>query len=147
MTIRAHVHNEAGRHRVVLTTNGADHEIEVPPKPDGRGSSANGGELLFLALATCYCNDVYREAAALGVDVRGVEVEVEGAFGGPGEPATDVIYRARITAAGVPEADVVRLAERTDTVAEVHNTLRAGAAVRLAGVTVDVVEGARLGAG
>ena len=38
-------------------------------------SGVNRGELLFLALATCYCNDLYREAEKLGIDVREVNVE------------------------------------------------------------------------
>lgn len=139
MTVRAHVHNEEGRHRVTLSTNGAEHALPVPPKPSGLGSGTNGGEMLFLAIATCYCNDVYREAAVLGIDVRAVEVEVEGEFGGPGEPARNVTYRARVTAAGAPEADVRRLLEWTDTVAEVQNTLRAGVPVRLDGVEVEIV--------
>ena len=79
MIIRARVHHEAGQHRVVLSTNDATHTLPIPPKPEGRGSGTNGGELLFLALATCFCNDVYREAAREGIDVRSVEVEVEGA--------------------------------------------------------------------
>ena len=93
--------------------------------------------MLFLALATCYCNDVYREAAALGIDVRGVEVE--GEFGGVGEPATRVSYRARATVAGASAEDARRLLERTDKVAEVQNTLRAGVPVRLRTVDVEIV--------
>ncbi|PAP75985.1 OsmC family protein [Rubrivirga marina] len=139
MTVQAHVRNREGRHEVTLRTNDAEHALTIPPKPGGLGSSANGGELLFLALATCYCNDVYREAAALGIDVRGVEVEVEGTFGGVGEPARDVRYRARVSAAGAAEAEVVRLLERTDAVAEVQNTLRTGLPVRLVETAVEIV--------
>lgn len=139
MTIRAQVHNEDGRHRVTLSTNGAEHALPIPPKPRGGGSSVNGGELLFLALATCYCNDVYREAAALGIDVRGVEVEVEGEFGGVGEPATNVRYRARVAVAGTSVEVARHLLQRTDEVAEVQNTLRAGVPVRLSAVEVEIV--------
>jgi organic hydroperoxide reductase OsmC/OhrA len=105
MTIRAQVPNEEGHHRVTVSTNDAAHSLTIPPKPSGFGSSANGGELLFLALATCYCNDVYREAAALGIDVRRVEVEVEGEFGGVGEPATNVSYRAKVAVEIVARSD------------------------------------------
>jgi uncharacterized OsmC-like protein len=42
--------------------------------------------LLFLALATCYCNDIFREAAKQGLKIDGVEVKVEGEFGAEGEP-------------------------------------------------------------
>ncbi len=58
MKIAARVENREGIHHVTLATDGRTHSIEIPPKPTGFGSSANGGELLFLALATCYCNDL-----------------------------------------------------------------------------------------
>jgi len=51
--------------------------------------------LLFLALASCYCNDLYREARRMNIRVESVEVEVQGDFG---EPARNVTYRARVTA-------------------------------------------------
>ena len=62
MRISARVQNSQGQHQVSLATNDTVHSLSIPPKPTGFGSSANGGELLFLALATCYCNDIYREA-------------------------------------------------------------------------------------
>jgi hypothetical protein len=56
---------------------------------DGGGSSANGGELLCLALATCYCNDVYREAKKRGIGenpASAINAEVvEGLFPGDAE--------------------------------------------------------------
>jgi organic hydroperoxide reductase OsmC/OhrA len=65
MKISAKVQNSEGQHHVILRTNDNVHSLTIPPKPAGFGSSANGGELLFLALATCYCNDIYREAAKM----------------------------------------------------------------------------------
>ena len=59
-----------------LTTAGRQHSLEVPSKPDGFGSSVNGGEL-FLALATCYCNDLYREAKKRGIEVETVQVGIQ----------------------------------------------------------------------
>ena len=72
MKISATVQNSAGRHHVTLRTGDAAYNLTIPPKPTGFGSSANGGELLFLALATCYCNDLYREAAKRGLNVQRV---------------------------------------------------------------------------
>ena len=83
----------------------------------------NGGELLFLALATCYCNDIYREAKARGMDVESIEVQVAGRFGARGEPAENITYRASVKAQG-SEREVLDLMRYTDTVAEIHNTLR-----------------------
>ena len=83
----------------------------------------NGGDLLFLALATCYCNDLYREATQRGITVEQVEVEVEGQVGEAGEPATGVTYRARVTA-HASEAEIRDLIQQTDVLAEIQNTLR-----------------------
>ena len=96
----------------------------------GHSSSANGGELLFLALATCYCNDIYREAERQGTHVVSVEVEVDGDFGGVGEPAQNVSYRARVTVQASREA-IQALMKHTDQVAEIQNTLRVGTPVIL----------------
>ena len=135
MKITARVQNAYKYHRATVATDDQERALEIPPKPSGYGSSANGGELLFLALATCYCNDIYREAAARGLEVTAVEVEVNGEFGAPGGPASDVTYRVRVTGKGNP-ADLEALARHTDTVAEIQNTLRGGAAVTLAHVEV-----------
>ncbi|CAG0932965.1 hypothetical protein TFLX_02827 [Thermoflexales bacterium] len=138
MKISAQVQNSEGQHTVSLRTNDNVHSLVIPPKPTGFGSSANGGELLFLALATCYCNDIYREAAKRGLKVEHIEVEVEGEFGAEGEPARNVSYRAKVTAqAG--EAEIRELMSHTDRVAEIQNTLRHGIPVALSGIEVVTV--------
>ena len=135
MKISAQVDNSNGQHRVTLTTNDNAHSIEIPPKSTGFGSSANGGELLFLALASCYCNDIYREAAKRNITVERVEVEVTGDFGAEGEPATNMTYSAKVHAKGT-EAEIRELMAYTDTIAEIQNTLREGASVKLANIEV-----------
>jgi uncharacterized OsmC-like protein len=104
--------------------------MDIAPKASGFGSSVNGGELLFLALATCYCNDIYREAAKRGIEVERVEVDVDGQFGTEGEPATHVAYRARVVA-HADEAEIRELMRQTDTLAEIQNTLRVQTPVTL----------------
>ena len=135
MEIRASVSNAAGQHQATVSTNGTARSLSIPPKPTGQGSSVNGGELLCLALATCYCNDLFREAARENVAIQGIEVEVEAQFGGVGEPARKIRYRATIVADAL-EDEVRRLAERTDRVAEVHNTLRLGMPVELESIVI-----------
>lgn len=131
MKISAQVKSSEGSHEVYLKTNENAHSIEIPPKASGFGSSANGGELLFLALATCYCNDIYREAAKRNIKVRNVQVEVSGDFGEtPGSRAENLSYRAIVEAEG-SEADILDLMRHTDTVAEIQNTLRQATPVRL----------------
>ena len=138
MSISARVQNSECQHHVTLRTNENVHSIVIPPKPTGFGSSANGGELLFLALATCYCNDIYREAAKRELKVEHVEVEVEGDFGAEGEPAQNVTYRAKV-AAQASEAEIRELMNQTDRVAEIQNTLRVETPVLLSGIEVVAV--------
>lgn len=128
MIISAKVVNSPGAHEVTLRSGDQTHSIVIPPKPKGLGSSANGGELLFLALATCYCNDIYREAAKTGIEVQRVEVEVHGEFGAEGEPASNVRYRARVTSSATVD-EIEQLMVSTDKVAEIQNSLRAGTPV------------------
>ncbi|HVF24592.1 MAG TPA: OsmC family protein [Anaerolineales bacterium] len=123
MRVNARVRNSKDDHRVILQTGGNVHSINIPPKAGGFGSSANGGELLLLALATCYCNDIYREAAKRNIKVERVEVEVDGEFEAEGEPAKNVVYRAKV-AAQAREEEIQELMRFTDTVAEIHNTFR-----------------------
>lgn len=85
---------------------------------------------MFLALATCSCNDVYREAGKRGIAVEQVEVEVEGRFGAEGEPATGVTYRATVVA-DADEAEIRELMRRTDAAPEFQNTLRVPTTVTL----------------
>lgn len=123
MKISAFVENSRDNHQVTLRTNDNVHSIVIPPKPTGYGSSANGGELLFLALASCYCNDIYREAAKWNIQVERVEVHVEGEFSAEGEPAKNVTYRAKVFSPA-SEEEIHELMKFTDTVAEIQNTLR-----------------------
>ncbi|RPH60611.1 MAG: OsmC family peroxiredoxin [Acidobacteria bacterium] len=133
MKITARVENAQDQHEVVLATDSVRHTLSIPPKKTGMGSSANGGELLFLALATCYCNDIYREAAKRGIEVKSVEVEVTGEFGTAGEPARDVTYRAKVEARA-SEKEIRDLMTHTDRIAEIQNSLRLGTKVTLAHV-------------
>ena len=123
MKITTKVESSKDNHQVTLQTNDDVHSIVIPPKSTGYGSRANGGELLFLALATCYCNDIYREAAKRNIKVEQVEVEVDGDFGAEGEPAKNVTYRARV-AAQASEQEIQAMMRFVDTVAEIQNTLR-----------------------
>jgi uncharacterized OsmC-like protein len=130
MTITATIANEKQSNEITVSTNNNPKSLLIPAKPDGTGSSVNGGELLFLALATCYCNDVYREAAKMNIAVRSVEVTVSGKFGGVGEPGSDITYSVNIESDASAE-ELSAFIDHVDQIAEVHNTLRKGVAVRL----------------
>jgi uncharacterized OsmC-like protein len=113
-----------------VETDGSGKKISIAPKSNGQGSSVNGGELLFLSIATCFCNDIYREAATRELKIDSVEVSVSGHFGGIGEPCSNIVYRTKILSPEHQEA-INELINHVDKIAEIHNTLRRGVTVRL----------------
>jgi organic hydroperoxide reductase OsmC/OhrA len=128
MEIAAVVRSGPRRHEVTVLTDERPQELAVPPKATGGGSAINGGEFLMLALATCYCNDLYREAARLKLNLDSVEVEATAVFDGVGLAARDIRYRAQVRSPATRE-EIERLLRETDAVAEVHNTVRQGTPV------------------
>ena len=130
MKISAQIDSPAGEHQAIVQTGDQQRSLTIPPKPEGLGSSVNGGELLFLALATCYCNDIYREARKRNIRVQRVGVEVKGEFGAEGEPARNIEYSASVEA-HAPQEEILALMQHTDSVAEIQNTLRTIAGIRL----------------
>ena len=130
MRITAIVTNTATGHDVIVRTGNSAQALSVPPKSVGKGSAVNGGEFLMLALATCYCNDLYREAERLAIPIDGVEVEASAEFPGIGLAATHITYRATVSSPASNSA-VAQLLRETDAVAEIHNTVRSGVPVAL----------------
>jgi uncharacterized OsmC-like protein len=128
MKYSARVQNNSNDHQVTLKIGEKEQSLPIAPRPTG-GSSVSGGELLFLALATCYCNDLYREAAKWGITVQSVEVEVEGNFEAEGKPASNLVYRAKVNADASREK-IRELMLHTDTVVEIQNTLRVGTPIK-----------------
>ena len=130
MKISASINSQLNHHHIRVQTNDASKEIHIASKPSGYGSSVNGGELLLLSLATCFCNDIYREAAKKNIDVSGVEVDFTGEFGKDGEPGSNFSYTAHVISDA--PAEVIReLIEHSDRIAEIHNTLRKGLDITL----------------
>ena len=130
MEISATVTSSASAHVATVRTGAVSQALAVPAKATGLGSAVNGGEFLMLALATCYCNDLYREAARLRIPIEGAEVEATAEFPGVGLAATNIRYRA-VVKSSANAAAIAQLLRETDAVAEVHNTVRAGVPVEL----------------
>lgn len=130
MQISASVKSSFNQHTVFVETNGDSKTINISAKTTGYGSSVNGGELLLLALATCFCNDIYREAVKRKITVSEVEVICSGEFGGEGETGKNFTYKVNVVADASGEI-IDEMTRYVDSIAEVHNTLRKGIDVKL----------------
>ncbi|QHV98564.1 OsmC family protein [Spirosoma endbachense] len=130
MKISASIKSAFNHQETVVQTNESATTMQISTKSSGFGSSINGGELLLLSLATCFCNDIYREAGKRNIAVSGVEVLVTGEFGAEGEPGSNFTYKANVISEA-PPAEIEELIRYTDQIAEVHNTLRKGLSITL----------------
>jgi uncharacterized OsmC-like protein len=106
--------------------------IDRPASAGGGGLGFNGGELLYLAVAGCVSNDLFREAQAAGIALRRVRVRARGDFTGDPAVSTEVTYEVEAEGAA-PAARLRALVEEVDRIAEIPNSLRSGTRVRLAG--------------
>jgi uncharacterized OsmC-like protein len=88
-----------------------------------------GAHLLHMAIAGCVLNDLYREAAASGVDLRGVRVSAEGGFDTDTWASTGITYSVEIDSDASTD-ELARLLATVDEVAEIPRALRAGTTVR-----------------
>lgn len=130
MEMSATIRNSFNHNEMVVETNGNPKTLQISSKITGYGSSVNGGEFLLLGLATCFCNDIYREAAKRNIVVSDVTVVCTGEFGAEGEPGTNFRYTATVMSEA-SEAEIDDLIKHTDRVAEIHNTLQKGLDVTL----------------
>jgi uncharacterized OsmC-like protein len=109
--------------------------VDRPADAGGGGLGFNGGELLYLAVAGCVSNDLFREARAAGIDLRRVRVRVRGDFRGDPAVSTEIAYEVDVE--GDAPAERLRgLVGDVDRVAEIPNSLRGGTAVRLTAANV-----------
>lgn len=130
MKFSAKIKNTKNQNTVFVQTNDDVKEIIIPSKSAGYGSSVNGGEFLLLSLATCFCNDLYREANKRGMKISGVEIIVTCDFGAEGEPGSNFQYSVNVKS-DHSSADVESLITQVDQIAEIHRTLRNGVNVIL----------------
>jgi hypothetical protein len=89
--------------------------------------ASNGAQVLHLAVALCVLNDVYREAATRGIDVRGVLVGADGGFDDAWR-STGITYAVQVDT-DAPAAVLAELLQAVDEVAEIPRALSAGVSV------------------
>jgi hypothetical protein len=91
-------------------------------------ASFTGGHLFHLAAAGCVLNDLYREAATLGLEVHGIRVIAAGGFDTATWQSTGIDYSVQVDA-DAPADQIARLLTTVDQVAEIPRAIRAGTTV------------------
>ncbi len=106
--------------------------VDRPVEAGGGGKGFNGGQLLYLAVAGCISNDLFREAPRFGVELESVRVTVDGDFSGEPAVSGPVAYDVELRGSG----DLEALVREVDRIAEIPNSLRGGTTVELREIRV-----------
>jgi organic hydroperoxide reductase OsmC/OhrA len=101
-----------------------------PTAAGGGGLGFNGGQLLYLSIAACWSNDLYREAATMGIELDGVEITVDGDFPARGSGSTPISVEV-VVRSSAPEARVRALIAEVERVAEIPRAIRDATAIRV----------------
>ena len=99
-----------------------------PTAAGGGGLGFNGGQLLYLSIAACWSNDLYREAATMGIELDGVEITVDGDFPARGSGSTPISVEV-VVRSSAPEARVRALMAEVERVAEIPRAIRDATAI------------------
>ena len=99
--------------------------VDRPTAAGGGGLGFNGGQLLYLSIAACWSNDLYREASTMGIELDGVEITVDGDFPARGEGSTAITVDVTVRSAAGDER-VRELIAEVERVAEIPRAIREG---------------------
>ena len=136
MHFEVETRNVDGRVTALGTADPFTLVVDRPVEGGGGGLGFNGGQLLYLAVAGCISNDLFREARAAGIELSSVRVKVTGDF--MGEPAVSDEIQYEVEVEGDAPVEQLRtLVEQVDEIAEIPNSLRQGTSVRLTATKVD----------
>ena len=97
--------------------------VDRPAAAGGGGLGFNGGQLLYLAIAACWSNDLYREAATMGIELDCVEIAVDGDFPARGEGSTPITVDLTIRSAATGD-QLRELVAEVERVAEIPRAIR-----------------------
>ena len=103
-------------------------DTDRPTAAGGGGLGFNGGQLLYLSIAACWSNDLYREAATMGIELDGVEITVDGDFPARGSGSTPISVEV-VVRSSAPEARVRDLIAEVERVAEIPRAIRDATAI------------------
>jgi putative redox protein len=104
--------------------------VDRPAAAGGGGLGFSGGQLMYMAIAACWSNDLYREAATMGIELDGVEITVDGDFPARGEGSTPITVDVVVRSSALEE-HVRELIAEVERIAEIPRAIRDGAPIEI----------------
>jgi uncharacterized OsmC-like protein len=120
---RVELRSVDGGPTAVLSSGGHTVLADRPVAAGGRGLGFNGGQLMYASIAACVSNDLYREAATMGIRLSRVAITVDGDFPGRGRPSGPVVVDVELEG-DAEDARLDELLAIVDEVAEIPNSMR-----------------------
>jgi putative redox protein len=99
--------------------------VDRPTAAGGGGLGFNGGQLFYLSIAACWSNDLYREAATMGIELDRVELAVDGDFPARGSGSTPITIDL-VVRSSAPGEKVRALIAEVERIAEIPRAIREG---------------------
>jgi organic hydroperoxide reductase OsmC/OhrA len=97
--------------------------VDRPAAAGGGELGFNGGQLLYLSIAACWSNDLYREAATMGIELDGVELTVDGDLPARGSGSTPISVDL-VVRSSAPEDRIRELIAEVERVAGIPRAIR-----------------------
>lgn len=130
MHITAQINSSINKVSTLIKKDNETKSFILPPREEGFGSSVNGGELLLLALATCYCHTIYRGAKEMNLDIGEITVSVTGDFSDDVPKMQDFSFSVQVRSSATGQ-QLQELVGYADLHATIPNLLRKGRQIRL----------------
>jgi uncharacterized OsmC-like protein len=99
----------------------------------GDGLGYSGGQVLVLAVGTCFYNNLYNAADERGIKIQSVELEVTSGWTEEPKVSSGIEVSAKVEAEA-SAAEIVELIQHAGRVSTVSNTVRKGTTVTMGNV-------------
>jgi putative redox protein len=109
--------------------------IGRPEGVGGDGLGYSGGQVLVLAVGTCFYNNLYYAADERGINIRSVELEVSSGWTEEPKVSSGIVINAKVEADASP-ADIEELIHQANHVSTVSNSVRQGTTVSMGSVQI-----------
>ncbi len=130
---KAYVRTISGMQSAVGWVGNQTITIGRPKGVGGDGFGYSGGQVLVLAVGTCFYNNLYYAADERGIKIISVELEVTSGWTEEPKVSSGIIISAQVEAEASPN-EIEELIHHANRVSVVSNSVRQGATVAMGSI-------------